>query len=72
MIIDRKKISNPYLLAFVDVHKIKDGENIKTYEYMFWIDGMHTEYRNLHNIPEHIIFNETQVKDFTRFLREDR
>ena len=68
MTIDRKKISNPYLMAYLDMNNIQDGEKIKTYEYMFWIDGKHTEYRELHNMPEHIIFNDNQVNDFIKFL----
>lgn len=32
MIINRKKISNPYLIAYLDIHNIKDGEkDIYTY-----------------------------------------
>lgn len=73
MIVYRDKINNPYLIAYLDMHNIQDGEKIKTYDYMFWIDGKHTEYRQLHNMPEHIILNESQVLDFVKFLyREEK
>ena len=68
MIVNRETISNPYLMAYLDVHNIQDGEKIKTYDYMFWIDGKHTEYRELHQMPEHIILNDNQVMDFVKFL----
>lgn len=68
MIVNRKNIDNPYLIAFLDMNNIKDGEKIKTYEYMFWIDGKHSEYRQLHNIPEHIILDPSQVIDFVKYL----
>ena len=68
MVIDKKKIKNPYLLAYLKAFNIKDGEEIKNYNYMFWIDQKHTEYRKLHNMPEHIMLNDEQVKDFCIFI----
>ena len=47
MVIDKKKIKNPYLLAYLKAFNIKDGEEIKNYDFMFWIDKKHTEYRNI-------------------------
>ena len=46
----------------------EDGEEIKNYDFMFWIDKKHTEYRNIHNMPEHIMLNDEQVKDFCAFI----
>lgn len=68
MIIDKKKIKNPYLLAYLKAFNINDGEEIKNYDFMFWIDKKHTEYRNIHNMPEHIMLNDEQVKDFCVFI----
>ena len=64
MVIDKKKIKNPYLLAYLKAFNIKDGEEIKNYDFMFWIDKKHSEYRNIHNMPDHIMLNNEQVKDF--------
>ena len=68
MIINKKNIKNPYLLAYLKVFNIKDGEEIKNYDFMFWIDKKHTEYRNIHNMPEHIMLNDEQVKEFCAFI----
>ena len=68
MIIDKKNIKNPYLLAYLKVFNIKDGEEIKNYDFMFWIDKKHAEYRNIHNMPEHIMLTDEQVKDFCAFI----
>ena len=35
---------------------------------MFWIDKKHSEYRNIHNMPDHIMLNDEQVKDFCDFI----
>ena len=68
MVIDKKRIKNPYLLAYLKAFNIKDGEEIKNYDFMFWIDKKHYEYRNIHNMPEHIMLNNEQVKDFCSFI----
>ena len=68
MVIDKKKIKNPYLLSYLKAFNIKDGEEIKNYDFMFWIDKKHTEYRNIHNMPEQIMLNDEQVKDFCAFI----
>ena len=68
MVIDKKRIKNPYLLAYLKAFNIKDGEEIKNYNFMFWIDKKHSEYRNIHNMPDHIMLNDEQVKDFCAFI----
>lgn len=71
MIVNRKNIKNPYLLAYMDVHNIRDGEDIKNTNYMFWIDKKHNEYRKLKGLPEHIELNNNEVKEFVEFIRKD-
>ena len=68
MVIDKKKIKNPYLLAYLKAFNIKDGEEIKNYDFMFWIYKNYLEYRNIHNMPDHIMLNDEQVKDCCSFI----
>ena len=68
MIIGKKNIKNPYLLAYLKVFNIQDDKEIKNYDFIFWLDETNTEYRNIHNMPEHIMLNDEQVKDFCAFI----
>ena len=68
MKINISNIKNPYLLAFIKAFNIPNGAEVTTYKYMFWIDEKHTEYRKMHNLPDHIILNDAQVKDFCQFI----
>lgn len=68
MKIDLRKITNPYLLAYVNAFGIKDGEEIKAVNYMTWIDGKHSEYRRKRGLPDHIDLNEEEIKEFCCFL----
>lgn len=70
MIINRERIKNPYLLAYVDRLNIADGTDIRPIDYMFWIDARHDEYRKAHGLPEHISLSNDEVADFTKYLRE--
>ena len=68
MVIDKKKIKNPYLLAYLKSFNIEDRGERKKGDFMFWIDKKHSEYRNIHNMPDHIMLNDEQVKDFCAFI----
>lgn len=60
--------TNPYIIAFFNKHDINIGDEFKTYEYMFWIDKKHDEYREKEGLPNFITLNPIQVKDFIEFI----
>lgn len=51
MIIDRKKTYNEYFQAYIDVNKIKDGEEVKLHEYASWIHKKHDTFRRMKGCP---------------------
>lgn len=68
MTINKDNLKNPYVLAFCKAHGVKQGEEIKTTDYMFWIDKKHDDFRKLHGLPEHIQLNENQHKAFCAYI----
>lgn len=68
MIISKDNLKNPYVLAFCKAHGVKQGEEVKNIDYMFWIDGKHDDFRRLHSLPEHIELTETENKHFLAFI----
>ena len=68
MIISKDNLKNPYVLAFCKAHNVKQGEEVKTTNYIFWIDKKHDDFRKLHNLPEHIQLNESQHKLFCAYI----
>lgn len=68
MIISKDNLKNPYILAFCKVHDVKQGEEVKNINYMFWIDKKHDSFRKLHNLPEHIELNEAQHNAFCAYI----
>ena len=69
MVIDRKKIKNPYLEAFADKFNYADGIEIRNIDYMFWIERKHTEYRKLINYPEHCSLTKEMIPAFVEWLK---
>lgn len=68
MVINRKKLSNPYLKAYADIKGVPDGSEIVVTEYMIWFEQKYDEYRRLHNMEEHEELDKDQQQDFLDFL----
>lgn len=64
------KEQNPYLIAYFNKNNIAIGQEWKSWEYMAWIDNKHTEFRRLHNMPEHITLSDEQVKVFCEYINK--
>ena len=69
MIIDRAKMKNPYLKAYVDKFNYVEGKEIKNTDYMFWIDNKHSEYRKLIGYPENCELSKEMIPAFVEWLR---
>jgi len=68
MIISKDNIKNKYVLAYCKAHGVKQGEEVKNTDYMFWIDKKHDDFRTLKGLPEHITLNEKENKEFLVFI----
>lgn len=62
------KEKNPYLKAFYKKNNISIGREFPVYEYMFWIDKKHDEFRKMHGIAEHRELNEKEVVVFCEYI----
>lgn len=69
MVVDRNRIKNPYLAAYVDKFNYADGTEIRNIDYMFWIERKHTEYRKLIGYPEHCTLTDEMVPAFVEWLK---
>lgn len=63
-----KSTRNPYLRCYFRTKGLHLGDAYKNYEYMFWIDAKHHEFRKAHGIPEHKTYNEQEQAAFEAFL----
>lgn len=68
MIISKDNIKNKYVLAYCKARGVKQGEEVKNIDYMFWIDKKHDDFRALKGLPEHITLNEKENKEFLVFI----
>lgn len=59
---------NPYLRCYFRAKGLRPGDTYKNYEYMFWIDAKHDEFRKANGIPEHKTYNEQEQAAFEAFL----
>lgn len=64
------KEQNPYLIAYFNKNNIVIGQEWKPWKYMAWIDNKHTEFRKLHNMPEHITLSDEQVRVFCEYINK--
>ncbi len=69
MIINRNKITNPFLVAYIDKFNYADGTEIRNIDYMFWIDRKHTEYRKFIGYPEDCSLTEEMIPSFIEWLK---
>ncbi len=68
MLLTTNNLKNPYVLAYCKAHGANKGEEIKTFDYMFWIDKKHDDFRKMYNLPEHIELNEKQQNVFLSYI----
>lgn len=61
--------NNEYLKAYFDINNITET---RTIDYMFWIDRKHTEYRKIIKLPDGIALNETESKNFVKWLYQSK
>lgn len=73
MKINLSKIANPYLIAFIKTHGLKNGDNVLAHEYRSWITKKHTEFRKMKNYPPTYNNYLPDVQDeFENFILERR
>jgi hypothetical protein len=66
MIIDTSKTYQPYFQAYVKAHNLKNGDEVKFYQYASWIDSKHEEFKK-HLGPDGY---QNYVERFIKFLEE--
>lgn len=72
MRITKEKAYQPYFQAYIDVHGIKEGEEVKFYEYASWITGMHNAFRKIKGCPYCNGYPPDVQKEFIRFIRGEQ
>jgi hypothetical protein len=68
--VDKSEITNPWLLSYLKAKGIKDGDEMEQYEYMFWIQQKHKQFRGLKRITGYRGYTEKEREEFDRFLKE--
>lgn len=70
MIVDKTKPINDYFLAYLDTHGIKDGDEVKFYEYSHWITGKHNVFRKIKGCEYCNGYPPEVQEEFKKFIRE--
>lgn len=71
MIVDRSKATNPYFLAYLDVHGIKDGDIVEFWQYSSWIIEKHNAFRQMKGCGYYNGFPPEVRKEFEFFIRSE-
>jgi hypothetical protein len=69
MIANRTKITNSYLLAYLDKHGIKNGDEVKFHEYSSWISQKHEAFRKIKKCGYYNGFPPEVKTEFIEFIR---
>jgi hypothetical protein len=70
MIVDKSKPMNNYFTAYLDVHGIKDGDEVFAPDYFSWITDKHTAFREIKKCGYYNGFPPDVQKEFEVFIRE--
>lgn len=70
MIVDRSKTMNTYYIAYLNVHGIKDGDEVKFHEYSSWITDKHHTFRKIKGCGYYNGFPPEVREEFEKFIRE--
>ena len=66
--IDINKNYQVYFLAYIKALGLKDGDEVRGYEYMNWITQKHEEFRASIGVNRHVPYSEIQKKEFIEFI----
>lgn len=59
-------------MGYIKTLNLKDGDKIKSNEYMSWITNKHRNFRKKIGINEFVPYTEKQKKEFLKFISAAR
>lgn len=68
MIADLSKKYQLYFEAYLKVHGVKTGDEVKFYEYSSWISGKHAEFQKMKGCPYCNGYPPDVRAEFERFI----
>ena len=68
LIIDKSQKYNTYFMAYLKVHDIKDGEEVRAVDYMAWITSKHHAFREIKKCGYYNGFPPEVQDEFNEFI----
>lgn len=68
MKVDLAQNYNSYLVAYLKVHNIKDGDEVLFHDYSHWITGKHNEFRHIKGCPYYNGYPPGIQEEFNKFI----
>lgn len=70
MIVDMTQECNDYFVAFLNVHDIKNGNEVELFEYSRWITAKYDKFRRLKKYKHYNAGRPEIQAEFKRFVLE--
>ena len=70
MLVDSNRKYNSYFQAYLKVHNIENGDEVKFHGYSSWITDKHTKFRQMKGCPYCNGYPPDVQKEFERFILE--
>lgn len=70
IVVNKRNEYTEYFRAYVRAKELSDGDTVKAYEYMNWINGKHDQFRKKIGLDKYTPYTDKQAQEFLEYINQ--